>query len=157
VSCGTFDPASLRAQRLRQAFAYWRQKCAGRRMPARADLDPTEIPELLPWVILVDVLPGDFRYRLIGTEVCRISHADYTGQLFSTLPGKGPGSVVWSNCEEVVRRKAPFSRSPPYVGPAAYFRGCENLLMPLSADGETVNMIFQVVSFERRPSGTPFS
>lgn len=126
-------------------------------MPARADLDPTEISELLPWVILVDVLPGDFRYRLIGTEVCRISHADYTGQLFSALPGKGPGSVVWSNCEEVVRRKAPFSRSPPYVGPVAHFRDCENLLMPLSADGEAVNMIFQVVSFERRAPQGPFS
>lgn len=123
-------------------------------MPARADLDPTEIPDLLPWVILVDVLPGDFRYRLVGTEVRRIAHADYTGALFSALPGKGPGSVVWSNCEEVVRRCAPFSRSPPYVGPVPYFRDCENLLLPLSADGATVNMIFQVVSFERTAPGS---
>jgi hypothetical protein len=31
-------------------------------MPRRADLDPTEIPKLLPDVMLVDVLPSG-RYR----------------------------------------------------------------------------------------------
>ena len=35
---------------------YWRGKCDGRAMPARADIDPLEIPRLLPYVYLVDVL-----------------------------------------------------------------------------------------------------
>jgi hypothetical protein len=147
----SFDPATLQAPRLQRAFRYWEGKLAGRAMPARADLDPTEIPDLLPWIILVDVVPGDFRYRLIGTEVRQIAQRDHAGALLSALPGKGPGSVVWSNCEEVVRRKAPFSRSPPYVGPVPHFRSCENLLLPLSADAVAVNMIFQVVSFDRGP------
>lgn len=154
-----FDPATLRAPRLQRAFHYWQGKLAGRAMPARADLDPAEIPDLLPWIILVDVLPDDFRYRLIGTEVCRIAHRDHTRERLSTLPGKGPGSVVWSNYEEVVRLKAPFSRSPPYVGPAAHLRDCENILLPLSPDDLAVNMIFQIVSFDRTspPRGTPLS
>jgi hypothetical protein len=147
----SFDPATLRSARLQRAYLYWQGKRAGRLMPARPDIDPAEITDLLPWIMLIDVLPGDFRYRLIGTEVRQIAHRDYTGELLSAIEGKGPGSVVWSNCEEVVRRKAPFSRCPPYVGPEPHFRNAENLLMPLSSDGAAVNMIFQVVSFDRTP------
>jgi hypothetical protein len=146
-----FDPSSLAAPRLRQAYAYWHGKLAGRAMPARRDIDPVEMPQLLPYVMLVDVLadPLDFRYRLIGTEVRAILARDYTGSRFSEVPGKGSDSVVWRNCAEVVRHKAPLSRSPPYVGPERDLRRCENVLLPLSEDGKEVSMIMQVISFER--------
>jgi hypothetical protein len=55
----------------REALAYWEGKLSGRPMPTRRDFDPVfEIPHLLPWIMLVDVLrePLDFRYRLIGTS-----------------------------------------------------------------------------------------
>jgi len=101
--------------------------------------------------MLIDVLrePLDFRYRLIGTEARSILKADYTGKRFSDLPGKGKGSIVWDNCEQVVLTKAPFSRSPPYAGPEPYLRHCENLLLPLSEDDMEVGMILQAISFER--------
>ena len=120
-------------------------------MPRRRDIDPVEIPRLLPYIMLIDVLrePDDFRYRLIGTEVRSISRRDYTGLRFSEVPGKGSGSVVWENCVEVVRSKTPFSRSPPYVGPEEYLQRCENLLLPLSEKDDEVNVIMQVISFER--------
>jgi hypothetical protein len=145
------DPAALAAPRLKEALLYWQSKCAGRAMPSRRDLDPLDMPKLLPYVMLYDVLPPplDFRYRLIGTEARSILAQDYTGKRFSEVPGKGPGSVVWENCEQVVRGRAPFSRSPPYVGPERMLRACENLLLPLSDDGAEVNMILQVISFER--------
>ncbi|HET8726280.1 MAG TPA: PAS domain-containing protein [Alphaproteobacteria bacterium] len=147
------DAFELSSPRLRQAYAYWDGKRLGRRMPARRDLDPLDIPTLLPNVMLLDVLsdPLDFRYRLIGTEVRSRFHRDYTGVRLSELPDKGRGSIVWQNSEQVVISKAPFSRMPPYVGPDEYVRGGENLLLPLSDDDETVNMIFQVIEFERSP------
>ncbi len=146
-----FDPSQLSAPRLRQAFAYWQGKRAGRAMPSRRDIDPVEMPQLLPYVMLIDVLPEplDFRYRLIGTEVRAIVARDYTGLRFSEVPGKGKDSVVWGNCEEVVRRKAPLSRSPPYVGPEPHLTRCENVLLPLSEDDREVSMILLVISFER--------
>lgn len=145
------DPSTLSAPRLKLAFAYWQGKCAGRSMPARRDIDPVEMPRLLPYIMLIDVLPAplDFRYRLIGTEVRAIVARDYTGLCFSEVPGKGRGSVVWGNCEEVVLTKAPLSRSPPYVGPERHLRRCANVLLPLSEDGREVSMILLVASFER--------
>ena len=148
------DPSELSAPRLRDAFTYWHDKLAGRAMPARRDIDPIDMPKLLPYVMLVNVVPVplDFRYRLIGTEVRCILKHDYTGKRFSELPGKGRGSTVWDNCEQVVLTKAPFSRSPPYTGPEPYLRRCENLLLPLSENGLDVTMILQVISFERGPA-----
>ena len=55
--------------RLEEAYRYWQRKAATRAMPCRADIDPTEIPKLLPDVMLVDVLPGGrYRYRLRRTD-----------------------------------------------------------------------------------------
>lgn len=148
-----FDPSELPAPSLMAAFAYWQSKLAGRAMPSRRDIDPVEIPSLLSYVLLTDVLrdPLDFRYRLVGTAVRAISHRDYTGKRYSETPGKDRGSVVWDNCEKVVRGKAPILGRPPYTGPDPYLRRCENVLLPLSDDGRNVNMILQVISFERGP------
>ena len=146
-----FDPSELSAPHLQEAFSYWLSKRGSRAMPSRRDIDPVEMPKLLPYLMLIDVIPEplDFRYRLIGTEVRAISRRDYTGMLFSQLPGKGRGSVVWEGCAETVRACAPFSRTPPYVGPEQHLADCENLLLPLSEDGATVNMIMKVISFRR--------
>ncbi|UEM24468.1 PAS domain-containing protein (plasmid) [Skermanella mucosa] len=68
---------------IREALGYWESKLAGRRMPARRDFDPVfEIPHLLPWIMLVDVLrdPLDFRYRVIGMGIAERSTKDYTGR-----------------------------------------------------------------------------
>ena len=142
---------ALQSSRLRSLQGYWDGKRAGRRMPARRDIDPGEIPELLPYVMLIEVLrdPLDFRYRLIGTEVVAISHADYTGRRFSELQGKGPGSVVWLSCETVLESGEPASVLPPYVGPDRHVHCTENLLLPLSDDDRTVAMIFKGIDYVR--------
>ena len=146
----TVDPPDLRAERLRAAYAYWLGKRNGRLMPSRSDIDATEIPRLLPYVMLIDVLaePLDFRYRLIGTAARSISRRDYTGLRFSDVAGKGKDSALWRGCETVVQSKLPHSNNPPYVGSNAFVRNCENVLLPLSDDRISVTMIFKVISFE---------
>src|SRR3954451_11821440 len=97
-------------QALQDALAYWEGKRAGRRMPARRDLDPVlEIPHLLPWIILADVLraPLDFRYRLIGAGGVDRARQNYTGKLFSELPDIGPDSHLWQQRATVVETGAP--------------------------------------------------
>jgi hypothetical protein len=148
---------NLRSERLRAAYAYWLGKCKGRLMPSRSDIDPTDIPKLLPYVTLIDVLadPLDFRYRLIGTETRNISRRDYTGLRFSEIEGRGRDSVLWRGCEAVAHSKAPISDSPPYVGSDVFLRDCENVMLPLSDDLINVMMILKVISFVRghnRPS-----
>jgi len=75
--------------RLEQVYLYWRGKAAGRAMPSRADIDPIEIPKLLPDVMLVERHEdGRYRYRLIGTENTRAHGMNATGRfLDEVLPG----------------------------------------------------------------------
>jgi hypothetical protein len=54
----------------RPLLQYWTDRRGVRVAPARADLDPLELPPaLLPHMLLIDVEhdPVDFRYRLAGT------------------------------------------------------------------------------------------
>lgn len=52
---------------------YWRSKRRGRPMPARDDIDPTEIAWALSRIFLVDYSPEDgFRYRLAGAEIAGV-------------------------------------------------------------------------------------
>ena len=84
--------AAIADVRLRALFGYWREKRGDGTMPARADLDPLEIPTLLPIVGLVDVLDGGarFRYRLVGTEIVDVDGHDATGRfLDEVLPDSG--------------------------------------------------------------------
>src|SRR5262249_29214633 len=83
---------------LARGLAYWESKRPGRRMPARRDIDPAEMLDLLPNVMLVDVVrePLDFRYRLIGTAIVAHMRHDYTGQRFSALPRQGRDSKLWA-------------------------------------------------------------
>jgi hypothetical protein len=144
-------PSSLGAKRLQIAYGYWLRKRQGRLMPSRLDIDPAEIPRLLPYVMLIDVVaePLDFRYRLIGAAARKLMRRDFTGGLFSEIAGNGEGSVLRHGCKLVVRTKAPISMGPPHVGTDPGFEECENVLLPLSDDRVGVTTILTVISFKR--------
>ncbi|HEV7372193.1 MAG TPA: PAS domain-containing protein [Arenibaculum sp.] len=140
---------------LTAAFDYWRSKLGGRAMPARRDLDPLDIPKLLPWLMLTDVLrnPLDFRYRLIGTEIAARARRDYTGRRFSELTHTGPSSQVWIDRARVVETCRPVFTTPPYTGGDDSVSAVSGIHMPLSDDASSVNMILSVVTFQTRRQG----
>lgn len=55
--------------RLRDLLAYWRTCAAGAEMPTREATFPVRVASVLPYIYVLDVLEGSFRYRLRGTEV----------------------------------------------------------------------------------------
>jgi hypothetical protein len=138
-------------------FDYW-EACRGDRpMPARADIDPAAIKPLLPHLILMDVLrnakpgwPLDFRYRLLGTFADQHMLARYTGICMSDLPHQQPGSRIWNSLETVAVDKVPQVNRVPYIGPHRDFLSVVDIVMPLSADGDTVDMLFCFLEFVPR-------
>lgn len=116
-------------------------------MPARADIDPTHIPALLRHLVLVDVMgaPPVFRYRLIGTAVTRIANRDATGRVLDE-------SLYGANTDRVLRtyRETVADKSPKAVREIVQFVDkdwikIEVLLMPLSSNGGTIDMIIGAV------------
>jgi hypothetical protein len=137
--------------RLEQTYNYWREKAAGRAMPSRADIDPIEIPKLLPDVMLVErVAEGRYRYRLIGTENQTAHGINATGRfLDEVLPGPDYAAHVLALYDECVETRRALYSECLFFSPARHEpeRHTKVLFMPLSADGETVNMIFVIQIF----------
>lgn len=63
-------------------IAYWNAKRGERKLPSRADIDPSDLRSILPSLIIFDCLAGfaDFRYRLMGTGVVDAAGRDNTGK-----------------------------------------------------------------------------
>lgn len=136
-------------------LAYWRSRCEDDLLPARGDIDPTEMTEFLPDVILFDVRaePRDFRYRLIGTRVREHLFEDRTGQWLTEIPLTRPPGEAWTKLCWVTDHRQPLFGRTPYVGPHRDFTALTDALLPLAADGRTVDMILCVCHFVPKSSG----
>jgi hypothetical protein len=130
-------------ERVRAIYRYWDSKRNGRLMPRRADLDPLDIPRFLPDICLVDVVPDErkYVYRLIGTNEVAMRGRDPTG-----LPvGEGyfgtSAQSVFLNYDGVTQTRAPRLDRDPSITRDNRFIQHESIFLPLSDDGQTVNMI----------------
>jgi hypothetical protein len=144
--------------RLEEAYEYWRRKAAGRKVPRRRDIDPVDIPKLLPDVMLVDVEPdGRYRYRLIGTENTLAHGVKATGRYVDEMvPGREYRNHVLALYDESVREKRALYSECLFLSPErlAPERHTKVLFMPLSEDGETINMVFVLQIFLYIEQGT---
>jgi hypothetical protein len=147
---GLRNQPSASSEIVRAALTYWEGKLEGRRMPARRDIDPVlEIPGLLPWIILVDVLrdPLDFRYRVIGTGVVERTRRDYTGACLSELTHVERDGPLWIDRIAVIETRAPRLTAPSYTGGDNTVQNVSGVHLPLSGDGDHVNMILTFVAY----------
>lgn len=138
---------------VRDGYAYWRTKIIDGRLPRRSDINPAEIPRLMPHAILVDVKRGpepDFRYRLIGTYVAENLFKDHTGAWFSEIEHQKAPSQIWQNCCKVAETGEPFIANTPYVGPHQEYRLVEDVILPLADDGQTVDCLLVFVEYRPR-------
>ena len=88
--------AELDSPQITRLEAYWQGKRQGRLLPSRADIDPTEIKDLLPQIILVRIEhdPLRVKYAVIGTASAEAAGFDYTGRYLDEVSyGDGRAAV----------------------------------------------------------------
>jgi hypothetical protein len=74
---------------LRTLWSYWTERRGQRSMPAREDIDPVDIPSILPHLQLVEPVDGRFRFRLAGTAIVTAYGAEMTGKYVDDVfPGE---------------------------------------------------------------------
>jgi hypothetical protein len=135
---------------LQRLYRYWEGLRRGRAMPRRADIDPIEIPGLLPYVFLYAVTPaaGDFTIRLAGEEVMRAMGRNPVGQpAGSTMTPRGAEMIVKILRAVAAERAPKFRTGKAYWSPCQDYRKFEGCFLPLSSDGETVDFILGGVKF----------
>src|SRR5258706_16250581 len=75
-------------------YRYWLAKRGSRPMPARSDINPGDIPALLPYLGLVNKVVGQFRWRLTGTGVADKIGRNLTGTVVGSHANNAPESVA---------------------------------------------------------------
>lgn len=147
---GDASPIKFRTREVQEGYSYWVSKCVDGRLPSRHDINPLEIARLMPHVAILDVRHEpelDFFYRLQGTYIVEHLYSDHSGKWFSEIEHQKAPSRIWQNCVKVVETRAPLLANTPYVGPQRSFRDLEDLILPLSSDGRTVDNLLVFVRF----------
>jgi len=136
------DPA------LGPALAYWQAKRGCRSMPSRSDIDPIEVPSLLPHLQLIDIVDDRFRFRLIGSELVYAFGRDYTGFYVDEL-FDGPREINVTEVYRAVReRRQPAFMRSQYFTTKDIDLVANRLYLPLSTNDRDVNMILGAMTFE---------
>jgi hypothetical protein len=133
-------------------YHYWESRRGGRLMPRRADIDPLEMRNWLGRMALIDVTSANdnggarFRYRLVGTALTELRGSDPTGLAVEAAWPAEDAEIVLAAYRQVVAQKAPV-----FCHPARQLRRDQEpsigvMLLPLSSDGETVDLILGYLS-----------
>jgi hypothetical protein len=136
---------------LLQAHDLWDRKRANRLMPARADLDPVEMPKLLPHMALIEVRPYGqrLRVRLVGTNIVNIYGANFTGQYMDEIDFGDAGDKILSDYQFATGMKRPLFSDHAFRKLNGIDLNIERVILPLSDDNKTVSMLFVVMSFRK--------
>lgn len=134
--------------RIRRAVAYWQRKAAGRAIPDRRDMDPVEFPDLLPYIVLWDVLPGGgYRCRLAGTRICELHGREMRGMTTAELHGAANASIE-REYDWTVRTRLPHFVERTMFWQEKSYRRYRRVLLPFSDGSEDVAIIMNVASYD---------
>jgi hypothetical protein len=129
-------------------YQYWNARRGVQPMPSRSDIDPLEMRQWLPRIMLVDVGPTgqQFTYRLVGTQIVDLLGTNPTGRPVETAwPEEGVPELLQSYREVVETRKPLFcQQTREWLGdqqPSAWA-----MRLPLSSGGGEVDMILAYLS-----------
>lgn len=125
--------------------AYWSEKCKDGLWPSRRDIDPVDLPDILPHILFVEVvLECDIirlRYGLTGNAGVQLARREVTGRWFHEMYSDEQTNVV----VEVVK-KAISTRLPVPYETNMWSPGRENievswLACPLADNGVDIDCL----------------
>ena len=135
-------PQAIEHPGLRALYDYWERSRPGERLPGRQHLDPLDIPDLLPNLLLIDVLsPDDYRYRLVGTALARRVGRDTTGLSIIDAYPDDSWEEIHPDYLYVLDERRPCLRWTAVKDMKGKSQAYQRLLLPLASDGKHVDMI----------------
>ncbi len=127
---------------LSRLLRYWASKAAAARIPKRNDIDPTEIPEILPHLMIVDPAEeGGFRCRLCGTAVAESYGRELRGKTFDEAFTAAGAARAAAHCRLVFTLRRPVVVHNTYANARGNPLVANRLLLPLADDGVTVTKV----------------
>lgn len=139
------------SQRARRMHRYWLSKKGDRPMPARADIDPAEIKDLLPHVILTRLEYNPFRvlYTLVGTRAVENAGKDYSNCYLDQMLFVSEFGTDWPAVYRgIADEKAPLFGLCHIKFTDGVIKPYVVAMFPLSSDGERVDQVIAIEDLE---------
>lgn len=136
--------------RLTGLYRYWERKRGERKMPARRDLRPEEMRDLLGYIVLVDVEPGTpvkFRFRLVGAEIASAYGRDMTGLYVDDAQPLSYRNLLLRHYGRALEVARPVLHRVKFMEWTGKTHELIRLILPLSDDNQTVNMLVMASVF----------
>ncbi len=137
-------------KKLIRMLTYWQSLRTADGFPGRNAIDPLAIPDLLPYILLLDVEKEDFRFRLVGETVNRRYGGQIKGRSLTELL---EGEILTETLDEhvrCIRARAPvFTRNTVHTIDTDDMKLYQRLLLPLSDKSLEVLSIAGVMHFEK--------
>lgn len=137
-------------KRAADLLRYWESKRNGAAIPDRADIDPRDVPRLLPNLVLADAVNGgeDFRIRVYCTALVELMQEERTGKLMSEI-GEGPTTTEPHRVRQrwivvngqVCRERRPMIVRVTMSSSRRDYITLEGISLPLTKGGTDVAMI----------------
>lgn len=133
-----------------EAMSYWQRLCTQDGIPAYSWFDPSEIPGILPHLMVLDVIsePLDFRYRLMGEKVRALQRQSLTGWRVSELPDGAAGKRLMSSRKRVVETGEPGYAAVDLTGWDGLRRRQVCLHLPFAGKDGQISVLIAVIVFE---------
>lgn len=148
TDCFTVDDLTWESGRT--IYEWWSAQAASGKIPARKDFEPMKFAKYLPYISLIDTTDkrDKFHVRLIGTALTQAMGYDPTGDQVSTFKGseeiyKRYNAVIDSKKPHMMLKTSLFWANKDYIH-------YHILYLPLSDDGETVNMLLVAIQFNKK-------
>lgn len=130
---------------LLELYSYWSGLRKDGIMPRRSDLDPLDVPHLLPYIILADCADAgrQIKFRLTGSDIAFAPGSDLTGRY---LHERGPRTAYLGHLCELYRLGATCAQGLysafgyGYNGEAGPKR-VNRIFLPLNDCGEGATML----------------
>jgi hypothetical protein len=131
-------------EKIRQIVEYWLSIHPPTGLPGRQHFDPMEIPGLLPYIRLLDVVGSlpRFRVRLLGTQVREYMGEEQTGRWLDEVFPNLHGSVTHVELVKTLTMKMPrWRKGKPAIALDRIFLEMERVYLPFARDGRKVDML----------------
>jgi hypothetical protein len=89
----------MRLDIIKRATDYWSEKWDGRRMPTRPSIDPIDLVDLLPNLVVAESIDGgkDYLLRIAEAEAEKLLGTDMHGTKLSKLMSSETAQTSWGN------------------------------------------------------------
>lgn len=131
--------------KIARVLGYWRAIHPPCGLPGRRHFDPMAIPDALPGLCLLDVErdPPRLRYRIAGTRIAEVMGREPAGLLFEEVHPSAaahPGYLD-RHLGVIATARPSWRRGKPRQWTRRECVEVENIILPLAADGATVDML----------------